>query len=110
MAVTILYLALSPQALQVSIGVNDRILHFIAFAALILPCAIFLARSLVWILPLTLLFGGAIEILQPDFGRNASWSDFQADALGIAGGVVLGLALRSVMKRYLAAPGASHLT
>ncbi len=110
MAVTILYLALSPQALQASIGVNDKILHFIAFAALILPCAIFLARSLVWILPLALLFGGVIEILQPDFGRDASWSDFQADALGVAGGVLLGLALRSLIKRYVATSAASHTT
>ena len=101
MALTILYFALSPQAMQAGIGINDKILHFIAFTVLILPCAIFLARSLIWILPLTLFFGGAIEILQPGFERDASWADFRADALGIFAGVVLGLTLRAILKRNI---------
>lgn len=109
LAVVILYLALSSPALQASVGVNDKILHFIAFMALVLPCAIFLSQHLVWILPLTLVFGGAIELLQPGFGREASWFDLQADALGIAAGAVLGLALRFLIKRYVLTP-ASHTT
>ena len=99
-AFTILYFALSPQAMQAGIGVNDKILHFIAFAVLILPCAIFLARSLIWILPVSLFFGGSIEILQPGFERNASWADFRADALGIAFGVLIGLSFRAILKKH----------
>ena len=99
MALTILYFALSPQTMQASIGVNDKVLHLLAFGALILPCAIFFARSLTWILPLTLLFGGTIEVLQPGFNRDASWADFRADALGIIAGVVLGLILRFFLKK-----------
>ena len=108
LAVAILYLALSPPTLQASVGVNDKILHFIAFTVLILPCAIFLARSLVWILPLSLLFGGAFELLQPGFGRDASWHDFQADMLGVAAGTILGLAFRFLIKRYVATSNATR--
>jgi hypothetical protein len=100
MALTILYFAFSPQALQASIGVNDKTLHFVAFAVLILPCAIFHVRSLVWILPMTLIFGGSIEILQPGFERDASWSDFRADGLGLIVGIVFGLLIRSILKKY----------
>ena len=98
MVLLILNLAFSPQAMQASIGINDKIIHFVAFAALILPCAIFLVRSLIWILPLTLFFGGTIEILQPGFERVATWADFHADAFGLAAGVVLGLVLRAILK------------
>jgi hypothetical protein len=61
-------------------------------------------RHLVWILPLALIFGGAIELIQPNFEREASWADFQADLLGIAAGAIFGLALRTLIKRYVAGP------
>ena len=67
LAVVILLLALAPPRPEVSNGINDKIPHFMAFATLVLPCAIFMARSLFWILPLALAFGGAIELLQPGF-------------------------------------------
>ena len=108
LAIAILYLALSPPTPQASVGVNDKILHFTAFMALILSSAIFLARSLVWILPLSLLFGGAIELLQPGFGRDASWHDFQADMLGVTASAILGLAFRFLIKRYVATSAATH--
>lgn len=104
LAVAILILALAPPRPETSGGINDKILHFTAFATLVLPCAIFLVRYLVWILPLALIFGGVIELLQPGFGREASWADFQADLLGVAAGAILGLVLRALIKRYVAAP------
>lgn len=109
-ALVVSYVALSPQALQASIGANDKTLHVFAFIVLVLPCATFLARSLVWVLPLIVMFGAAIEFLQPGFGRHASWSDFYADLVGIAVGVVLGLTLRFLIKRFVAAqaPKGSH--
>lgn len=109
LAVFILTLALLPPPAAISGGINDKVLHFTAFATLVLPCAIFLARYLVRIVPLALLFGGAIELLQPDFGREASWPDLQADALGIAAGAVLGLTLRFLIKRYLGTAAHTHL-
>jgi len=99
LAVVILLFAFAPPRPQMSNGIKDKILHFTAFATLVLPCAIFMARSLVWVLPLALAFGGAIELLQPGFGRHASWADFQADVLGVVAGTALGLVLRFLIKR-----------
>ena len=104
LAVVILFLALAPPSVQVSGGINDKVLHFTAFATLVLPCAVFLARHLVWIVPVALLFGGSIELLQPGFGREASWADFHSDVWGVMFGVFLGLVLRSLIKRFLSAP------
>lgn len=104
LAVVILIFALAPPGLQISGGINDKILHFTAFATLVLPCAIFLARYLVLIVPLALAFGGAIELLQPGFGREASGADFLADVCGVAAGAIVGLALRALIKRYVAVP------
>ena len=104
LAVVILFMALAPPSAQISGGINDKVLHFTAFATLVLPCAIFLARHLAWIVPLTFAFGGAIELVQPGFGREASWADFHADVLGVMFGVLLGLVLRSLVKRFLSAP------
>lgn len=108
LAVVILLLALAPPRPEVSGGINDKILHFTAFATLVLPCAIFMARSLFWVLPLALAFGGAIELLQPGFGRDASWADFQADVLGVVAGTALGLALRFLIKRHVSRPKISR--
>lgn len=104
LGVVILVLALSPSVPEIIGGINDKILHFTAFTALVLPCAIFLARNLVWIVPLAVMFGGAIELLQSGFGREASWADFLADGCGVAFGTIIGLMLRVLIKRYVAAP------
>lgn len=101
LTVVILLLALAPPRPEDSGGINDKTLHFAAFATLVLPCAIFLARYLGWIASLALAFGGAIELLQPRFGRDASWTDFLADTLGVTAGVVVGLAVRFLIKRNL---------
>ncbi|MBM1762301.1 VanZ family protein [Sulfitobacter geojensis] len=101
LAVVILLLTLAPPRPEDSGGINDKILHFAAFATLVLPCAIFLSRYLVWVVPLALAFGGAIEFLQPRFGRDASWADFLADTLGVTVGLVVGLAMRFLIKRNL---------
>ena len=104
LAVVILLLALAPPSVEISGGINDKILHFAAFATLVLPCAIFLARYLVSIASLALAFGGAIELLQPGFGSDASWADFLADTLGVTAGVAIGLIVRYLIKRNLNAP------
>lgn len=101
LTVVILLLALAPPRPEDSGGINDKSLHFAAFATLVLLCAIFLSRYLVWVAPLALAFGGAIELLQPRFGRDASWADFLSDALGVTAGVVVGLAVRFLIKRNL---------
>lgn len=41
----------------------------------------------------SLVFGAAVEVVQSKVGRDASWSDFELDALGTAAGVAFYLAI-----------------
>jgi VanZ family protein len=69
---------------------TDKIQHFAAFALLVLPLGWVDIRNALWLAPLALLYGGAIEIIQPLVGRGAEWGDLLADALGIAAGLLPG--------------------
>jgi VanZ family protein len=91
LAVIIAMLTLMPVTVPDAIPGTDKIYHLISFAALVLPCAIFYPRALLWILPTAILFGGAIEIIQPSVGRHGEWADFYADTLGVVAGAILGL-------------------
>jgi len=51
-------------------------------------------RSLIWMIPAALVFGAAIELVQPFVGRSAELVDFVADIVGVACGLALGLILR----------------
>lgn len=69
---------------------GDKIYHFIAFAGLMLPVATLRPQALVWMIPAALLFGAAIEIIQPVVNRSADFGDFVADAAGVLAGSALG--------------------
>jgi VanZ family protein len=94
-AFVIAWLTLSPPTPRQAGFLPDKASHFIAFAALALPCAMFYARSLKWIMPLAVMFGAAIELIQPSVGRSAEGWDFLADCLGLAAGTVTGLTIRA---------------
>jgi VanZ family protein len=93
LAVTIAYLTLMPVSMPQSVPGSDKLHHLIAFAALTLPCAALWPRALLWLLPAAVLFGGAIEIIQPGIGRSGEWADFYADVAGVSLGMILGLSL-----------------
>jgi VanZ family protein len=88
-----------PPAPMLDNPLSDKFYHLVAFAALIFPTAALYARSLVWILPLSALFGVAIELIQPFFGRTAEVLDVVADILGLGVGTLLGLSLRAWLTR-----------
>ncbi len=78
----IAYLTLSPPQMTNPPGLlSDKAYHAIAFAGLVFPSALLYARSLIWVVPAALLFGGAIELIQPYVGRAAELADFVADAV-----------------------------
>ncbi len=96
LALVITYLTLIMKGGGSSSSGFDKIAHFLAFAALAYPVALFQFRSLRWALPLMALFGGAIEIIQPYVGRGRELNDFYADLAGLVAGVLLGVATRKV--------------
>ncbi|WP_435140759.1 VanZ family protein [Pseudopelagicola sp. nBUS_19] len=79
---------------------TDKLVHLVAFGLLVLPAA--LSRRV----PLGLLFvglfigaaafGGAIELIQPQFGRSADVNDWVADMVGAAAGLLLALGIRRI--------------
>ncbi|WP_176440241.1 VanZ family protein [Boseongicola aestuarii] len=95
LASVIAYLTLTPPRLEASYDLlSDKAYHVIAFAALIFPGALLYLRSLIWLIPAALVFGAAIELVQPLVGRSAEMADFAADIIGVACGLILGLTMR----------------
>lgn len=68
----------------------DKLYHFLAFAALVLPSALFDRRDMLWIAVSALALGAIIEVIQPYVGRGRELGDFIADALGVGAAVVAG--------------------
>ncbi|MCB1339730.1 MAG: VanZ family protein [Pseudooceanicola sp.] len=77
----------------------DKAGHLVAFALLTLPLAVVAPRHLLWLLPLGIAYGGAIELIQPHVGRSRELADFLSDGAGAVIGSVAGLALRMFLRR-----------
>ena len=89
-AVLIAFLTLTPSS-EASTGTflgADKLYHFVAFAALMLPCGLLPRRKCLPVFVAALLFGGGIELIQPLVGRTASVIDFLADGAGAASGLI----------------------
>ena len=77
---------------------SDKLVHFIAFAALAFPLARTGRLGLLPVFIGTSAFGAIIELIQPIFNRTAELSDWVADTLGVLIGIGLGLAYRRVRR------------
>ena len=77
-------------------NVSDKMVHFIAFAAMSFPLS---RTGRFGLLPIFLgasAFGGIIELLQPSFNRSADMKDWISDILGVVVGIVCGLIYRRI--------------
>ena len=77
---------------------SDKLVHFIAFAALAFPLA---RTGRIGLLPVFIgasAFGGIIELIQPSFNRSADINDWVADVVGVILGIGLGLLYRRLRK------------
>lgn len=83
-----------------SVPGTDKFHHLISFAALVLPAAFYDPKMLRWVLPLALVYGGTIEIIQPFVGRSGEIADLYADAFGMLIGAVLGVILHRLFGRH----------
>ena len=73
---------------------SDKLVHFIAFAALAFPLA---RTGRIGLLPVFIgasAFGGIIELIQPSFNRSADMNDWITDIIGVVVGIVCGLMYR----------------
>lgn len=91
LAVIIVFLTLAPVTAPSIIGsASDKLYHVIAFAALTFPMALLYPPRAKTVLICAIVLGGAIEIIQPMFGRTASLLDFVADLIGALLGTFAG--------------------
>ena len=78
---------------------SDKLVHFIAFAALAFPLA---RTGRFGLLPVFIgasAFGGTIELIQPSFNRSADINDWIADIIGVVLGIGCGLLYRRIRSR-----------
>ena len=75
---------------------SDKLVHFIAFAALAFPLAHTGRFGIIPVLIGASAFGAIIELIQPTFNRSADVNDWMADTLGALIGIGLGLTYRRV--------------
>jgi hypothetical protein len=104
-AAIIIALTLNPSHVVLDLAVFDlwdKAQHTLAFALLVLPNACWNRRALPVTALAAALLGGAIELIQPLVGREASWGDFTADLVGVALGTALGTLLVQSLRRLQA--------
>ena len=78
---------------------SDKLVHFIAFAALAFPLAITGRFGLLSVFIGASVYGGAIELIQPSFNRSADVNDWIADVVGVVLGIGCGLLYRHLRRR-----------
>jgi len=76
---------------------SDKLYHLLSFAILTFTIAMVRPKAVRWLLILNLIFGGAIELLQPFLSRSCEFADFLADACG----ATLGIMVSRVLVRAL---------
>lgn len=89
------YLSLTPLPVLPDVPGNDKLHHFIAYAALAFFALLQRkSRNTVLIALLAVIaYGGAIEALQPYVNRHGEFNDFLADGAGACLGALLVLGL-----------------
>ena len=78
---------------------SDKLVHFIAFAALAFPLARTGRLGLLPVFVGASAFGGLIELIQPSFNRSADINDWIADIVGVVFGIGCGLLYRRLRRR-----------
>ena len=77
---------------------SDKLVHFVAFAALAFPLARTGRFGLLPVFFGASAFGGVIELIQPSFNRSADVNDWVADMVGVILGIGFGLLYRRLRK------------
>ncbi len=76
--------------LEAASGVWDKGAHFVVFGLILWSFGILFSRlPRLMAAALALALGAAVEVIQGLVGRDASWGDLLADALGVAAALLL---------------------
>ena len=78
---------------------SDKLVHFIAFAALAFPLARTRRFGLMPVFIGASAYGGIIELIQPSFNRSMDINDWVADVVGVVLGIGCGLLYRRLRRR-----------
>ena len=89
LAVLIAVLTLAPMPAGGPAG-SDKLYHICACACLAFPLPLVRPRLTIWVVLGVIAYGGAIEVIQPFFGRQVEWADFVADGIGAVVGAAAG--------------------
>ncbi len=81
----------------------DKVYHLIAFAAVVFPVIATGPRRWVWVVPLAMVYGGAIEIIQPYVNRERELMDFVANCLGVMLGTLAGFRVNRRLSAWFGA-------
>jgi len=68
---------------------SDKQYHLLAFTLFVMPLTFNKLKNIYWVLPVAIVFGALIELIQPFVDRYGDIKDFYADALGSVIGVCL---------------------
>jgi VanZ family protein len=96
LAVTIAVLSLWPLATLPKVPGSDKTHHFIAYASLMIPVALFKRERIIFYYLGFLAFSGAIELLQPYVNRYCDWKDLLANGLGLLCGWVIAISFKRI--------------
>jgi len=89
-------LSLTPLAHLPDAPGSDKTHHLIAYFALALPAAMHGGPKWLLLLPVFILWSGAIELIQPFVNRYGEWYDLVANSVGVGLGALAGEILRRI--------------
>ncbi|TLS77403.1 VanZ family protein [Mariprofundus erugo] len=78
---------------------SDKIHHYIAYGALMLPLALRRPQGWPWLALLFFAWSGAIELIQPYVNRYGEWADLAANGAGLLSGLLLAWLLNRLLQR-----------
>lgn len=89
-------LSLWPLEFLPAVPGSDKIHHFIAYAALMLPTALRMPKHWLLIGLFFIIWSGAIELIQPYVNRYGEWLDLLANVAGLLSGLIIARLINSL--------------
>lgn len=95
---SITVLSLTPEIHLPEAPGSDKTHHLIAYFLLVLPAALKGGHKWLLLLPIFILWSGAIELIQPFVNRYGEWLDLAANSVGLGLGAFTGEILRRLQR------------